>query len=79
MTLNFLNFEYLCSLAVCTFKFVCIFANCVSCFCVCLLPKNLFVTSVKFLLNGSNVGAKLQATNRVPRPVDRETATRYGG
>jgi len=25
------------------------------------------------------VGAKLQATNRVPRPVDRGTATRYGG
>jgi len=24
-------------------------------------------------------GAKLQATNRVPRPVDRGTATRYGG
>ena len=23
--------------------------------------------------------AKLQATNRVPRPVDRGTATRYGG
>jgi len=27
----------------------------------------------------SCVGAKLQATNRVPRPVDRGTATRYGG
>ena len=27
----------------------------------------------------SHVGAKLQATNRVPRPVDRGTATRYGG
>jgi len=27
----------------------------------------------------SLVGAKLQATNRVPRPVDRGTATRYGG
>jgi len=25
------------------------------------------------------VGAKLQATNLVPRPVDRGTATRYGG
>ena len=25
------------------------------------------------------VGAKLQTTNRVPRPVDRGTATRYGG
>jgi len=25
------------------------------------------------------VGAKLQATNRVPRLVDRGTATRYGG
>jgi len=25
------------------------------------------------------LGAKLQATNRVPRPVDRGTATRYGG
>ena len=25
------------------------------------------------------VGAKLQATNHVPRPVDRGTATRYGG
>ena len=25
------------------------------------------------------VGAKLQATNCVPRPVDRGTATRYGG
>jgi len=25
------------------------------------------------------VGAKLQANNRVPRPVDRGTATRYGG
>jgi len=25
------------------------------------------------------VGAKLQATNPVPRPVDRGTATRYGG
>ena len=24
-------------------------------------------------------GAKLQATNRVPRPVDSGTATRYGG
>ena len=24
-------------------------------------------------------GAKLQATNHVPRPVDRGTATRYGG
>jgi len=24
-------------------------------------------------------GTKLQATNRVPRPVDRGTATRYGG
>jgi len=28
---------------------------------------------------GLAVGAKLQATNRVPRPVDRGTATRYGG
>ena len=28
---------------------------------------------------GEFVGAKLQATNRVPRPVDRGTATRYGG
>jgi len=28
---------------------------------------------------GMRVGAKLQATNRVPRPVDRGTATRYGG
>jgi len=27
----------------------------------------------------ATVGAKLQATNRVPRPVDRGTATRYGG
>ena len=27
----------------------------------------------------THVGAKLQATNRVPRPVDRGTATRYGG
>jgi len=26
-----------------------------------------------------HVGAKLQATNRVPRPVDSGTATRYGG
>jgi len=26
-----------------------------------------------------NDGAKLQATNRVPTPVDRGTATRYGG
>jgi len=25
------------------------------------------------------LGVKLQATNRVPRPVDRGTATRYGG
>jgi len=34
------------------------FANWVSCFCVCWLPKNLFVTSVKFLLiyvNGSSI------------------------
>jgi len=29
--------------------------------------------------SGPGVGAKLQATNRVPRPVDRGTATRYGG
>jgi len=27
----------------------------------------------------SLTGAKLQATNHVPRPVDRGTATRYGG
>ena len=26
-----------------------------------------------------HVGAKLQATNRVPRPVDRGMATRYDG
>jgi len=36
----------------------------------------------KLHLSGSGkvtVGAKLQATNRVPRPLDRGTATRYGG
>ena len=43
----------------------------IRCFKACLTA-----ISGKFSLS---VGAKLQATNRVPRPVDRGTATRYGG
>ena len=39
---------------------------------------NLFYVFFTFLPSCS-VGAKLQATNRIPRPVDRGTATRYGG
>ena len=35
--------------------------------------------NVFILFLRSFFGAKLQATNRVPRPVDRGTATRYGG
>ena len=47
-----------------------------------------FVDNIKYLGIYTKVGskfsccyngAKLQATNRVPRPVDRGTATRYGG
>ena len=34
---------------------------------------------VRYFLICCTRGAKLQATNRVPRPVDRGTATRYGG
>jgi len=37
------------------------------------------IWSVSVAHRQAAVGAKLQATNRVPRPVDRGTATRYGG
>jgi len=45
------------------------------------LPLAMRTTSNKFTfyIYLELVGAKLQATNRVPRPVDRGTATRYGG
>ena len=38
-----------------------------------------WTTSASFIVTVFVIGAKLQATNRVPRPVDRGTATRYGG
>jgi len=42
--------------------------------------QRLLILVHSVLLKGLlKLGAKLQATNRVPRPVDRGTATRYGG
>ena len=58
---------------------------CTSCFYgkwvedVCTGQFGVFVYLVLRCWGQAAVGAKLQATNRVPRPVDRGTATRYGG
>jgi len=70
------NYNYCMYVGICSVCTVC-------CFIAISLLK--FVVNSTFVVNKHMyytelvTGAKLQATNRVPRPVDRGTATRYGG